>query len=140
MTATNLFHVGLLVHDLPAAVRRFSDLLGLRFAEPQTFTVVVDEPGGSTTRELRAVYSVDGPPFLELIEAQDDGIWAEAHGEGLHHIGVWEDDLAAREAALRRAGVPPAATIHLDGRLVAIYMAAAEAHGARVELVARHDL
>ena len=34
MTASNLFHVGILVPDLDEAVARFAEVLGLSFKEP----------------------------------------------------------------------------------------------------------
>ena len=93
--------------------------------------------GAQTQRSLRLIYSVEGPPFLELIEAQEDGVWGRQHGEGLHHIGVWQDGLDARIAELAAAGVEPQAIIHHLGETLAVYLTPETAHGARLELVRR---
>ncbi len=37
-------------------------------------------------------YSKQGPPYLELLEQMPGTIWAET---GLHHLGVWADDVLA---------------------------------------------
>jgi hypothetical protein len=136
MTATPLYHVGVLVEDLDAAMARFTELIGVTFGEPLSirFDDVIDD-GEHVDRELRVIYSVEGPPFLELIEAQDDGVWGRQHGEGLHHIGVWQDGLDARIAALAAAGTEPQAVIHHLGETLAVYLTPETAHGARLELV-----
>ena len=74
-------------------------------------------------------------PFLELIEAQEGGVWGRHHGEGLHHIGSWQPGLADRLAAMAAAGVTPEAVATIDGKLIAAYLEPSHLHQTRVELV-----
>jgi hypothetical protein len=61
---------------------RFTELIGVTFGEPISikFDDVVED-GAHTDRLMRVIYSVEGPPFLELIEAQEDGVWGRQHGK-----------------------------------------------------------
>jgi hypothetical protein len=136
VTATPLYHVGVLVEDLDAAIVRFGELIGVTFKEPISlrFDDIIED-GEHVDRELRLVYSVEGPPFLELIEAQDDGVWGRQHGEGLHHIGVWQETREARIAELAAIGAEPQVIVHHLGETLAVYLSPESAHGARLELV-----
>ncbi len=91
MTATNLYHVGVLVRD------------------------------------------------LELIEAHDHGVWGHHHGEGLHHIGSWQEGLEDKLRAMLAAGIATEATITIGGQLIAAYLDPGPVHGTRVELVGRRE-
>src|SRR4029453_5130931 len=103
LTASNLFHVGILVPDLDEAVARFAEVLGLSFKEPAVAHVDRFEYGSSVEAlDLRITGSIQGPPYLELLESQDNSsLYGHAH-EGLHHVGLWEPD---PEALVR--GFPP---------------------------------
>ena len=85
---TPYFHVGILVADLDAAIRRFSQVLGLRFG-PVSDTQTPVDSGTITVEHIRPTYSVDGPPYTELIEGSGDGLFSLQNGEGLHHLGIW---------------------------------------------------
>jgi hypothetical protein len=137
MTATDLYHVGILVRDLDEGMRRFSTLLGLTFEVSRIVIVNTEESGQSHPRELKVTYSIEGPPFLELIESQEDGLWGAHHGEGLHHIGSWESDLGSRLAALADEGTPVEVKISVGDCLVAAYLDPGPVHNTRVELVAQ---
>ena len=139
MTATPLYHVGVLVDDIDSAIVHFSAQLGLTFNEPRVIALeqLLEAGVPARARDLRVVYSVEGPPFLELIEAQDGGVWGHHHGEGLHHIGSYHDDLAGRVAELADRGTPPECTVYIAGELIAIYLGPQHAHNTRVELVRR---
>ena len=139
MTATPLYHVGVLVNDIEAAMAHFGAELGLTFNEPRVIRLDDLEEAGqpAPARDLKVVYSVEGPPYLELIEAQEGGVWGHHHGEGLHHIGSYHDDLAGRVAQLIEAGTPPECTVKMGGELIAIYLGPEHTHNARLELVRR---
>jgi len=88
--------------------------------------------------DITVVYSVEGPPFIELIESQDDGVWGHQHGEGLHHIGLWEDDVTARLAELAAQGITADLEIFLgDDVLYAAYLPPSALHNTRLEIVTR---
>lgn len=140
MTVAPFYHVGFLVGDITSAAERFGDLLHVRFGPTATFSLdesrfVGERPSQS---ELRYAYSVEGPPYIELIEAQDDGVWGRQHGEGLHHIGVFEnelDDRLAELAALRSDSLTARAWLVAAGELVAAYFEETTVLGTRLELV-----
>jgi catechol 2,3-dioxygenase-like lactoylglutathione lyase family enzyme len=86
------FHVGILVRDIDQAAQDFSALLGLRFEAVRAAPVVTGEVN-------RFCYSLQGPPYLELVQMTGSGIWGPAVGEGLHHIAFAEPDVPGRCAA-----------------------------------------
>jgi hypothetical protein len=130
------YHAGVLVCDLMEATARFATLLGVQFGRPRVLNLsgceVRGEPGEG---ELRYVYSLQGPPYLELVECQASGLWGREHGEGLHHIGKQETDLPARLAELLRDGAHPEAVLRADARLRAVYLPRSAACGVHIELV-----
>ena len=77
------------------------------------------------------------PPYLELVEATGSGIYSPARGEGLHHIGMWDPQIAVNKRAFSDAKALPAdAEILLpDGSLFAWFSDPADAHGVRLEFV-----
>ena len=97
---SKIFHCGILVFDLEAAIDRLTATLGLTFTEPAS--VHIDRLCDPTehAQDLRCAFSRQGPSYLELIEAVGDGIYSARHGEGVHHIGMWDDDVASNQAKL----------------------------------------
>jgi catechol 2,3-dioxygenase-like lactoylglutathione lyase family enzyme len=137
MTASNLFHVGILVPDLDEAVERFAEVLGLSFKEPAVAHVDRFEQGASVEAlDLRISWSIQGPPYLELLESQDNsGLYGHSH-EGLHHVGLWEPDPEALMDRLRNLGLGQEATQYTpDDRILATYTAPAELYGTRLEFI-----
>jgi catechol 2,3-dioxygenase-like lactoylglutathione lyase family enzyme len=88
------FHVGVLVRDIEQAATDFGTLLGLRFEPVRSAPLVTGEP-------MRFRYSLDGPPFIELVQMADTslGIWGPEQGEGLHHIAFADPDVPRTCAA-----------------------------------------
>jgi hypothetical protein len=80
--------------------------LGLTWAtpwyyEPMTYWT----PGGAvTTPLLRITYSKQGPQHVELIQGLAGAFWDSARCHGVHHVGVWVDDMAAEVNALVKQG------------------------------------
>ncbi len=137
MTATNLFHIGILVPDIEEATRMFSRVLGLDFKEPAI--AHVDNFRQGDTREvldLLISWSVQGPPYLELLQSQDnEGIYHRSQ-EGMHHIGLWEPDPATIVERLALAGLRTEATqIAPDDRIIATYTPPDQLFGTRLELI-----
>jgi catechol 2,3-dioxygenase-like lactoylglutathione lyase family enzyme len=112
MTAPELFHVGILVADLDEAIARWSKALGLRFAPVmgQEVTVKDPEPHKDTAS---AAYSLDGPPYIELVQARPTGhLSLEANGgEGLHHLGLWAAPHADYVKSPLGVALPPVVSI-----------------------------
>ena len=49
-------------------------------------------PAGQRLLETTFLFSLDGPPFVELLQWRPGSLWDKV---GFHHIGAWSDDLAA---------------------------------------------
>ena len=129
-------HIGVLVNDLEAAIARYS-LLGLTFMEPRT--VHIDrlvEHGRESEIDLRIVFSHQGPPHWELLEAVGDGVYGSRHAEKLHHVAVIDRDPVGRRDELVRNGFREVgAQYRSDGSLIVSYLDPAALHGVRIELL-----
>ena len=95
------YHHGVRVADLDAAMAELGDTLSLTWCEPQRRDQQVWLPEiGPTAIPLRFTYSMQGPQYLELLEGEPGSIWDGREQPGLHHIGVWSDDVAGETEAL----------------------------------------
>src|SRR4051812_49600418 len=101
----DLYHVGLVVPDVQAAMQRYSEALGFTWSPvgDSSFDVLVD--GRRTAARVAATYSMEGPPYLELVEELSGGIWAIG-ALGLQHVGFWVDDLEGAITRFDAAGLP----------------------------------
>jgi len=95
-------HVGISVPEIGAAIAELSDALGLTFQPVKTARF------GSV--EFPLTYSVEGPPFIELME-QADG--APFPALGLDHVGVQVSGAPQTHEQLERAGF----VLEVDGAL-----------------------
>jgi catechol 2,3-dioxygenase-like lactoylglutathione lyase family enzyme len=86
------FHVGILVKDVEAARADFAAKLGLEFEPTRSQQLAT----GETTRFC---YSLQGPPYLELVEMTGSGSWSAEQPEGFHHIGLSDPSVPARCSA-----------------------------------------
>ena len=120
------YQVGIIVGELEPAMQELSRALGVTWGEIKT--------GDYKPEPIRFVFSVQGPPHIELIEGGEQGPWSSAGGPRLDHIGFWSADLPADKRKLADRGLP----IELDGEALGnpifTYHRAA-ACGIRVELV-----
>ncbi len=99
------YHQGVRVPDLEVAMAELSAALSLHWCEPQVRDQAVWLPdSGATTIKLRFTYSSDGPQHVELLEGEPGSVWDGTEQRGLHHVGLWSDDVAAETAALIDAG------------------------------------
>lgn len=97
------YHLGLIVENLERARAELTAALGLTWALDQRRPACLEAPGGPLRLEMAYAYSIQGPPYLEIIERRPDSPFEQP---GLHHIGVWSDDPAAESARLEAAGWP----------------------------------
>jgi hypothetical protein len=91
------FQVGVLVEDLEAAQQELSESLGLEWSQ------TVERQNGDWT--LRACFSRQGPPYLELIEGPAGSPWEAVHGSRIDHIGYWAEDLEVGKDGFNEAGL-----------------------------------
>ena len=92
-----IFHTGVRVPDLDAAMAELGDSLGVTWAESREVAEMpVWTPAeGLQTVPLRYVYSCEGPQHVELLESAPGSPWHCGDAPGVHHIGVWVDDVVA---------------------------------------------
>lgn len=140
MLAQPFFHVGVLVADLDAAMADFTRTLGIAFRPVSLLVwdrVELDMrdgyPEAGDVQELRLVYSVAGPPYLELIEMTGNGVWGTQHAEGLHHIGLDSSDVVSDITAAKDIGWHAESLMYRVGELRCSYMSPLSLHGTRVE-------
>ena len=55
-------------------------------------------------RAFGFTYSAEGPQHIELLEGEPGSIWDGRVTPGLHHIGVWSDDVAGETSRLVKEG------------------------------------
>ncbi len=95
----DVHHVGIAVSDMNAALALFREALGLP---------VVKE-GEAPARGARVALLAVGGSYLELVQPTNEESPFARHiaeyGEGLHHVGLWTDDIEAQVRGLREAGV-----------------------------------
>lgn len=111
----DLYHVGMTVPDLPAAMEQYSLAFGFDWAtvRESTPTVIVD--GKPQTAQIAVTYSMQGPPYLELVEERSGDVWG-AHGLSLTHVGYWAEDVMAAKRGLEAAGLRMRMHAPDDGR------------------------
>ena len=118
------FHVGILVHDVEQAAHDFSKRLGLEFEPTRVAPVASGEV-------MRFRYSLQGPPFIELVQICGDGIWGPQAGEGLHHLAFGDPDVPGRCLAFDTQADTVVAGE--DGIAKVIFTRPDALHGVRVE-------
>jgi catechol 2,3-dioxygenase-like lactoylglutathione lyase family enzyme len=101
----DMYHVGVVVPDVREAMARYSEALGFTWSavDDSVLDVLVD--GRPREARIAATYSMQGPPYLELVEERSGGVWA-TEALGLQHVGLWTDDLAGSIERLDAAGLP----------------------------------
>ncbi len=111
---TTLAQVAIVVKDIEASAKRYSEVLGLPV--PGVITLV---PGlevkqtycglPSDARAKLAFFQL-GPVQLELIEPMGgESTWQEVldrKGEGFHHIAFWVENMQKRVDFLKGHGIP----------------------------------
>ncbi|MFN8641926.1 MAG: VOC family protein [Candidatus Binatia bacterium] len=131
MKVTRIDHVGILVADLEAAVRFYTETCGLEAGPIETR----DQP------PIRRCCIRVGEAELELIEARDPhqtmARLLPHQGPGIYHIGLRVADVDAAAAELAGQGVPLADAIREGGDMRIQYLHPDAAQGTMIELVTR---
>jgi len=100
----DLYHIGLTVPDLRAAMEQYSATFGLTWASIHESTPEVIADGELRRAEIAVTYSLQGPPYLELVQERRGSIWGP-DGFALTHVGFWAEDLGAGQHALEESGL-----------------------------------
>jgi hypothetical protein len=90
-----IFHIGIRVPNIHLAMEEMGESLNLTWAE------LVENPSqglwtpdnGQQSIPLKFVYSCEGGQHLELLEGQLGSFWDGSQNSGVHHFGVWVDDV-----------------------------------------------
>lgn len=97
-----IYHTGIRVPDLRAAMDELGPALGVTWATPKH---VEGQPAwtpdhGQQHLELHFTYSCEGPQHIELLQGPPGSVWDGSVHPGVHHVGLWCDDVAAETQRL----------------------------------------
>lgn len=130
------FHIGVVVPNLEQAIARYSDVLGIKFAEPATFHIPRLEDPDPHPGTLVGAFSMTEPPYYELIQAAGTGIIAPSNAGRILYFACWESDMAGRLAQLKKQNVGIDALFRMDATSPPFAMITApDLLGARIEYV-----
>lgn len=114
-----IYHVGIRVRDLEAAMAEMGSNLGVTWASAKHNPAqdIWTEADGQHTLDLRYVYSAEGPQHIELLQGPAGSLWHGGIDPGVHHLGLWCSDVGAatRECAESGWTVAAANTSPSDG-------------------------
>jgi len=100
-----MYHQGIRVPHLETAMDELGAQLGVTWCSVQEREQNVWLPDqGVVSIPLKFTYSSQGPQHLELLEGAPGSIWDGREQPGLHHVGLWSDDVAGQTKALVDAG------------------------------------
>jgi hypothetical protein len=100
-----IFHTGVLVPDIDAAVELSARSAAARWCSIREVDQPMWVPGRPpTTVPLRITFSAAGPHRIELIEGSPGSLWDGEAAPGVHHVGMWVDDLAAATGEMVNGG------------------------------------
>jgi hypothetical protein len=101
-----LYHTGVIVDDLEAAMHLWGSALGLHWAPPLTSSVPLLCPTGVEPREVVFTYSLEGPHHIELLEQVNPAPYLNlTGGRHIHHLGYFTTDLPGESARLEGLGL-----------------------------------
>jgi hypothetical protein len=133
---SGIYHVGYVVPRLEDAMAQFSDAIGARWVDHVVHPRYLDASGAVVEVDLHTSFTLDGPVHIELIEAAPGTIWELGAGPGIHHIGLWTDDVAAEAERLVRSGMPVVAGgVDADGSVPGYFSYHDNPQGGKLELV-----
>jgi hypothetical protein len=132
----DLYHTGIVVPDLDAAMARLSALAGYRWINPLTYTLPFRTVNGTRELTSKVVYSLQAP-HVELLQEVPDSPWTAAPGNSVHHLGYFTDNLADTSRMLEDNGLTFEMTADVPGSELALFAYYIDAFGTRIEIVDR---
>jgi hypothetical protein len=90
-----LYHTGIRVPDLRAAMDELGPALGVTWATPMHSPAQAawTPEHGQQELDLHFVYSCEGPQHIELLQGPTGSVWDGSEDPGVHHLGLWCDDV-----------------------------------------------
>ena len=140
ITFDDIYHVGIIVPDMEAAMEELGRRFGCGWRDPSTATVRVRDEGGDRILTPRVTFCDQSTPIaLELIEALPGTLWDVGESSQLHHFGLYVESV---QAAIDELG--PGMTVEMAGLdrdgMLAGFCYVNDGLGVRMELVARGGL
>lgn len=132
----DLYHTGIVVPDLQAAMTRLSALAGYRWITPLSYTLPFRTATGIHELTSTIVYSLQSP-HIELLQEVPGTPWTAAPGNCVHHLGYFTDSLAATAQELERNGFTFEMTGDVAGSDLAMFAYYLDRAGTRIEIVDR---
>jgi len=132
----DLYHTGIVVPDLDAAMARLSALAGYRWITPLSYTLPFRTKAGTDELTSTIVYSVQAP-HVELLQEVPGSPWTAAPGNSVHHLGYFTDNLADSARMLEDNGFTFEMTADVAGSELALFAYYVDAFGTRIEIVDR---
>ena len=132
-------HVGVLVTDLEEAIATWAQVTGYSFTPVMSYRTdrYVDHSSADPHfHDARIAFSIEGPPFIELMEFTGEGTHAASQGEGFHHIGFRVPDPVERRDILATHGVGhDGASLDEAGQPILWFTTPEDLNGMRLEYI-----
>ncbi|QUQ71290.1 VOC family protein [Kutzneria sp. CA-103260] len=119
------YHLCFVVRDIERATADLTRTLGVTWSPVRSGTL------GDWNYSI--VFSVEGPPFFEVIQGDAGSPWDAAEGSRFDHIGYWSGDVTRDKQLLATRGAPVEFDSCPYGRSFTYHRL--DSIGARVELV-----
>lgn len=140
MTAPLIHHIGILVEDIEDAIVRWQKATGYTFGPIERYRTNWWVDSSDETphfHDARISFSIEGPPYIELMEFAGKGSHSRAQGEGFHHFGfVDQPDVEGRRRELAALGIGHDGEAQTeDGRVILWFTEKKHLDGIRLEYV-----
>ena len=133
------YHVGLAVHDLDDAMKRFGEQFGIDKWAVLESEVPSTYRGSETVAGIRGAFARQGGLLIELVQPTTGMFTAktflEERGEGVYHLGYWVDDMAGAIERADKLGIGVDWIFPTRGDPFAVYLDATQTLGMHIELV-----
>ena len=137
MKAEDLYHTGIVVDDIEAAMQWFTKVAGYSWTDVVSVDQDAVTPDGQMTVPMTMVYS-GAEPRLELLQTVPGTVWTPSDS-GAHHLGYWSDDVESDLATLEFNGMTcEVKSYNPDGSGTLLWAYAKSPTGPRIELVSRN--
>ena len=92
------FQVGVIVEDIEAAMDELTRAQNVKWGK------LMNRRLGEW--KFKRVFSLDGPPYIELIEGPPGSPWDSSKGSRIDHLQWWTSDMEGDTRRMEAAGVP----------------------------------
>jgi hypothetical protein len=138
--AEPFFHIGLICRDVERLAAEFSEKLGIVFHEPKTFEMPSVDDGRRRSVRVRACFSEIGPPYIELLAGDGQGLYHLEHDVEFHHVGLWVPSCADALSRAEEQGMSANAVVSdSDRQLLLWFTNPRQTGGLRFEMIGDAD-